>query len=465
VNRIGIYLRISDDRDGNQTATQRQEEDCRRYAAGKDWEVADVFEDVDLSAYKRGVKRPEFERMLAAIRHKEIDGVLAWKVDRLTRRQRDLVRLDEECEDAKGFIATVVEGIDTRNPTGRFVAELLVSQARMESENSSIRVKRAHEEQAKKGSPSVGGKRPFGYTNRREIIPEEAELIREATDRVLVGEGIRGVAYDWERRGIKTPNGRLWQQGWLSRLLCAAVISGQREVTGQLYPGKWPAIITPETSDRLRALLAPKPRPVARHRDPRKLLLGGGLARCGRCGGALVSSSRQDGQRRYVCAKQPGSPKCGGVVRLALPVEEVVTQALFLALDSVDLTNYMKISGTVSAVDGLLDLIREDEQVLEQLSRDHYLDRVIGRAEFFAARDAIQTRLEATRSQLAQRSGKEILPQVVGARREVQRRWEGATFEWKRAVLTAIIDHINIMPVGKGGHVFRPESIELVWKF
>jgi hypothetical protein len=178
-----------------------------------------------------------------------------------------------------------------------------------------------------------------------------------------------------------------------------------------------------------------------------------------------VSSSRQDGQRRYVCAKQPGSPKCGGVVRLALPVEEVVTQALFLALDSVDLTNYMKISGTVSAVDGLLDLIREDEQVLEQLSRDHYLDRVIGRAEFFAARDAIQTRLEATRSQLAQRSGKEILPQVVGARREVQRRWEGATFEWKRAVLTAIIDHINIMPVGKGGHVFRPESIELVWKF
>jgi site-specific DNA recombinase len=189
VNRIGIYLRISDDRDGNQTATQRQEEDCRRYAAGKDWEVADVFEDVDLSAYKRGVKRPEFERMLAAIRHKEIDGVLAWKVDRLTRRQRDLVRLDEECEDAKGFIATVVEGIDTRNPTGRFVAELLVSQARMESENSSIRVKRAHEEQAKKGSPSVGGKRPFGYTNRREIIPEEAELIREATDRILVGEG------------------------------------------------------------------------------------------------------------------------------------------------------------------------------------------------------------------------------------------------------------------------------------
>ena len=341
MERVGIYLRISDDRDGNQTATQRQQEDCRRYAAGKGWEVVDVFEDVDLSAYKRGVKRPEFERMLEAVRRKEVDGVLAWKVDRLTRRQRDFVRLDEACEEAKGFIASVVEGIDTRSPTGRFVGELLVSQARMESENASIRVKRAHEEQAKKGVPSLGGTRPFGYTKRREIIPEEAELVREAAARVLAGEGVRGVAYDWERRAITTPQGRLWRQEWLRNMLCAAVISGQRELNGQLYPGQWSAIITPDTSARLRALFVPKPRAAARNRDPRKLLLGGGLARCGRCGGALVGRPRQDGKRRYVCARQPGTPNCGGVARLADPVEEVVTMALFIALDSVDLTDYM----------------------------------------------------------------------------------------------------------------------------
>ena len=93
------------------------------------------------------------------------------------------------------------------------------------------------------------------------------------------------------------------------------------------------------------------------------------------------------------------------------------------------------------------------------------MDKLIGRAEFFAARDAIQARLVASRTQLARRSGKEILPQVVGAGREVQKRWEGATFEWKRAVLMGIIDHVDIMPVGKGSHVFRPESIQLHWKF
>ena len=189
------------------------------------------------------------------------------------------------------------------------------------------------------------------------------------------------------------------------------------------------------------------------------------MARCGRCGGALVGRPRQDGKRRYVCAKQPGTPNCGGVARLADPVEEVVTLALFIALDSVDLTDYMKKSDALSADDGLLDLIREDEQALEQLSRDHYVDRVIGRAEFFAARDALQVRLESARAQLARRSGKAILPQVVGAGREVQERWEGATFEWKRAVLTAIIDHVEIMPVGRGSHVFRVDSVRIVWKF
>jgi len=208
MTQIGIYLRISDDRDGNQTATERQKADAGRYAETHGWEVADVFEDVDLSAYKRNVKRPEFERMLTAVREKQIDGVLAWKMDRITRRQRDLVRLDEACEDSSGFIATVIEGIDTRLPAGRFVAELLVAQARMESENASIRITRKHEDLAKEGKPSRGGTRMFGFTrDRSQVVPDEAALIREAAERIYAGEGLRGVCMDWKRRGVVTPTG------------------------------------------------------------------------------------------------------------------------------------------------------------------------------------------------------------------------------------------------------------------
>src|SRR5687768_2163278 len=107
--RIGVYLRISDDPEGTERATDRQLEDCKRHAAGRGWQVADIFKDVDLSAYRNGVRRPQFERLIEAIKDRQIDGVLCWKIDRLTRRQRDLVRVDEACEEAGGFIATVME--------------------------------------------------------------------------------------------------------------------------------------------------------------------------------------------------------------------------------------------------------------------------------------------------------------------------------------------------------------------
>src|SRR4051794_26097016 len=100
--RIGIYARISLDRDGEQTATARQLEDARTFVERKGWTIAEEFEDVDVSAYQLGVHRPEFERMLTALRNNELDGIVAWKLDRVSRQQRDLVRLMEALAVNKG---------------------------------------------------------------------------------------------------------------------------------------------------------------------------------------------------------------------------------------------------------------------------------------------------------------------------------------------------------------------------
>src|SRR5665213_85052 len=105
--RIGIYARISEDRDGQQTATERQLRDCREMAQRRGWSVVEEFEDIDISAYSKKARRPEFERMLEALRAGDIIGVVVWKLDRLTRQQRDLVRVMEACEQHKAFIASV----------------------------------------------------------------------------------------------------------------------------------------------------------------------------------------------------------------------------------------------------------------------------------------------------------------------------------------------------------------------
>lgn len=464
MDRVGIYLRISDDRDGTQTATQRQLEDCERYASSHDWQVADVFEDVDLSAYQRAAKRPEFERMLSAVKHREIDGVLAWKMDRITRRQRDLVRLDEQCEESGGFIATAVEGIDTRQPTGRFIAELLVAQARMESENTSTRVTRAHEEMAKRGQPVIGGTRAFGYTrNRKAIVSEEAELIREAARRILAGEGLRGVCLDWEARGVKSPAGKPWKQHPLRRLLMNPMLSGQRDYGGTVVEGTWPAILTKDETVRLRAVLQ-NPSRRTNGGNARRYLLSGGLLKCGRCGAAMVARPRSDRVRRYVCARQPGMPNCGRMARLAEPVEGVVSEAVFAALDGADLASYMR-REEKSADVAIIESIAADEEALELLSRDYYVEHVISRGEFFTARKAIRDRLERNRGRLAHHRGQAVAASVMGAGAEVARQWPDRPLEWKRAVISALIDHVVILPAKKGRNIFDVDLVQPMWRF
>ena len=457
---VGVYLRISDDPDGTQTATARQLEDCRKYAAVKGWNVADVFEDVDLSAYQRTVRRPEFERLLAALRDGSIDGVLCWKIDRLSRRQRDLVRVDEQCEESGAFIASVVESLDTREPSGRFVAELLVSQARMESSNTSLRVKRASEEQARAGRPSLGGLRPYGYTPGREIVPEEAALIREAAERVLGGESLRGILADWEQRGVVTSTGKTWKHRPLRRTLMNATLSGQREYEGTLTKGTWPGILSPEETMRLRAIFND---PLRRSsRQSRKHLLSG-MLRCGKCGAPLVARPRQDGVRRYVCGKQPGLPNCGRLARLAQPVEDVVRDAVIEALEGIDIAEYMKADDGDGAA--LVETISEYETRLEELSRDYYVDAVIERGEYFMARSGLQERLKQARSRLAQVTGRKAIAGAIYAGAELADQWDTRPLDWQRSVIDALIDHIVIHPaVKKGSNTFDPALIEPVWR-
>ena len=461
ITRIGIYLRISEDRDGQQAATKRQRADCRRYAKTHGWEAVDVFEDVDTSAFK-GVHRPEFERMLEAISGKQIDGVLAWKMDRISRRQRDLVRLDEACENAGGFIATVVESIDTREPAGRFVAELLVAQARMESENSSIRIRRKHEELAKAGKPNLGGTRAFGYSrDRTAIVPEEAVLIREAVQRVFAGEGLRGICRDWQQRGVLTPTGKPWIQTPLRRMLLSPAISAQRALNGVMTPGTWPAIISPADARRLQLTLNDPAR--IRRVTARRYLLAG-MLRCGLCDQPLVARPRGDGTRRYVCGRQPGNTNCGKVARLAEKVEEVVRESVFVALDGVDLREYVEQSNG-GREDELVDAIRKDEGSLEELSKDYYADKRITRSEFFAARDSLSGRLDEHRRRLARSNGHGLLTGIVGAGEAVRKQWEERGLDWQRAVLNTVIDYIVLDPAVKGRNVFDPSLVRIVWKF
>ena len=216
--RAVVYVRLSQDRTGEKESPQTQEKNCRAYCERQGWEVVKVFEDRDVSGFKR-VATPGLDAALEAIGSGRANTLVVWKLDRLTRRglARAAAILGELEEAGAAFVSTV-ESIDTTTSAGRIVFAILAEQARSESESISTRVSAAMAREKAKGRPNFG-QRTFGYNlegsraDARLVVNEqEAGILREVARRIVAGESLRKLAYDLNRRGVRTAQGKLWSR-------------------------------------------------------------------------------------------------------------------------------------------------------------------------------------------------------------------------------------------------------------
>lgn len=473
-----IYCRISQDREGAGLGVARQRQDCEALAAQRGWTVASVYVDNDLSAYS-GKPRPEYERMLADIRAGTVDAVIVWHSDRLHRRLIELEAFIDLVNAHKVEIATCTGGdIDLSTSDGRFLARVIGSAARKESEDKSRRTRRKHKELATNGKLSGGGRRPFGYeADRVTIRPDEAAEIRAAAKRILAGESLRGVTHDWRDRGVRTVTGALWSPTTIKRLLCSGRISGQREhldpdegkdaVRKIVGPAVWPAIITPEQTARLRVILDGRGR---FHGNARSYLLTG-FVLCGTCGIPLQARAairKGHRYRRYHCAKDRGG--CDRVGISAERLEEFIADMALARLDSGLLTQLMHTEETDADAEALT-LVEELEATLAQLARDHYSTKVIGRVEFMAAKEDIEPRLAAAREQVARRRPVHVLDDLPTGDGELEAAWHGDTFTLarKRAILGTVLESVTVGPTTKANNRFDesrvlPPQGEVRWR-
>ena len=462
--KASVYTRLSQHRDGAQTATARQEADCRALADRLSWDVVAVYEDVDVSAYDRRKKRPAYEALLAAMARGEVDAVLVYDQDRLVRHPAELERFIDAADRAGARLAAVTGSYDLSTDVGRFIARSLGNVANMESAAKSRRLQRKHLELAQHGKVSGGGRRPFGYeADRVTLRPEEADLVRDAARRVLAGDSVRSVVRDWRARGVSTVTGAPWSTTTVKRLLHSGRISGQREHKGELVAqATWPAIVTPEETDRLRALLRDPARSRARGVEAYRYLLTG-LVVCGRCEVKMSARPTARDRRRYVCTRDRGGCDRCGIDAAGLEV--LVTEAVLEAIDSPALADALDRRERNTTDAELRRSIAADEAALEQLARDHYVDRVIGRIEFFAAKEPIEARLEDVRARLARQARTMALRAVVGGGSALRASWDQLSFDRRRAVVAAVLDRVTVAPTERANNRFDASRVDLVWRY
>ncbi|MFE7030316.1 recombinase family protein [Streptomyces sp. NPDC057621] len=340
--KVGIYTRISRDDEGEALGVARQRRDCERLTDLRSWQAIKVYEDNDVSAFKRQVVRDEFELMLADLRAGLIDGVVAYDLDRLARQPRDLERLIEIYDDRPRLeFATVTNDVNIGTPDGRTMARIMVAFANKSSHDASRRIKRKHLELAQQGKDS-GGPAPYGWQkeDRSKVDPKAAKAIREAQHQILTGVRIGTIRTRWQNEGLGNPREgtKRMAHHHVEHILTNPRLVGYRTYhgdvlcgeDGQPVMGEWEPINSLEEWEAVCATIAERKQQRPGKTLARKYLLSG-IARCGLCKTKIrgqINQKWKPGSKAarftYQCSVVNGG--CGKVGRVGDPVDQLVAR-------------------------------------------------------------------------------------------------------------------------------------------
>lgn len=461
--RAAIYARQSNTAEGSQSLAI-QVDACRERAHRFGLDVSfELVEAPSTSAYKkRGKTRPKFQELLQLILQGEIDCVIVYKTDRLSRGGGVgftplLEAIEEAGHDTNQFILT------ENGWLSEFELGIRSTMDREEAAKIAARMADVRQREALQGKPRPAQRRGYGYERDCLTIRDsEAEAIREAARRVLAGETVYSVVMDWNRRGIPTVTGATWKTSVLSRLLREPRIAGLRAHRGVVVAkGTWPAIVRIEDHEQLAAVLAPRAG-IGRKSAPRTFPLVGFLF-CGKCGSKLRSLKKQDGRRAYSCSSGDGLGGCGGTQLKAEFIEDAVRDYTIGALTDPGARD--QIIASLPAPDdtkrqGLLAELRRIDAERQRLT-DLAVEGAISAAEVKRKNLEHDQRVSQLERQLSDTPLGSVAAGLPFTYDELLAAWEGRGITYQRLLISIVLNRIVVGP--RTHRQRRPDPDRLVW--
>lgn len=459
--RAGIYARISHDPYETTLGVQRQIEDCTQEAERRGWKVVDQFVDNDVSATRSKV-RPEYERMMQAVKDRHIDALIVWDIDRLTRTPRELEDIIDLADTMNLSMANIGGEIDLSTPQGKMTARIKGSVARHESDQLSRRLKRAYQQRAIAGKPHSAAGFGFQRVERDGDVwdiphPENAAIVNEAAHRYVAGESLRSICLDFMKRGIHGPRTDNWTTTTLRQIMQRPVNIGLRQHRGEIV-GKANAdpIMTEALYNQVMARLNdPERIKHAYGRTPNYLLTA--IAVCGLCGGKMrMTRERVSGGKRF--PDQYNCKVCFKVRRKREPVDELVTAVLVARLQDPKI-----LAALTKDTTGELPRLRErvDELTARlDIAADNFADGLITGEQLRRINSKIMPELDGAKRRIGHLQGTNPVTQFIGV--NAAERWQQAPLEIQRQAIQELMT-VTIMPAGSGGR-FDPEQIKIEWK-
>ena len=311
LERIASYLRVSSEEQRERETIEIQDRFLNEYCRLYGLEVAEVYADDGVSGTVSLHERPAGRRLLEDAKAGKVDAVLVYKLDRLGRKLLVIVDAHDRLAEAGVSLRSAREPIDASNPSGRLIFQMLASFAEYDRDNIAERTRAGLHRAFRAGK--YMGRVPYGYKAdedaRLEIVPEEAEVVREMISNVADGSTLYAEAKRLDSLGVpgaghrygsreRVP-GRKWTTTTISGIVRQRAYSGTHEVRidGDAIEREVPAIVSLELQERACVALRENKRRPNREGNRRYLL--GGLVRCETCGYGCSGHATWGRGKRY----------------------------------------------------------------------------------------------------------------------------------------------------------------------
>ena len=292
-----LYIRVSTDAQAEEGySIDAQKEMLEGFCKSKQIDNYKFYIDGGFSG--SNISRPELEKLIIDIKNKFVKAVVVYKLDRLSRSQKDTLYLIEDVLNPNGteFIS-LNENLDTSTSIGRAMLGIMSAFAQLERETIKERTRMGMKKRVEAGYWMGGGKIPFGFdydSNTGKLVPNsDANTVRKIYELYISGYSANYIA---NTLGIKYDQ-------FITQILKRHLNYGAIYYKGKLYENCHEPIIDKATFKKASEEMARR----SKIKFPTSSYLLTGLLYCGVCGAKMRYQKWGKYSTKLICYSQQKS--------------------------------------------------------------------------------------------------------------------------------------------------------------
>lgn len=458
---IALYERVSTDLQAEKGhSIEEQQDRLEKYAAALDLKGVHHYTDAGFSG--ANLDRPALQKLIKDVKAGKIEKVIVYKLDRLSRSQKDTLMLIEDIFLANGCdFLSVCENFDTASPFGRAMIGILSVFAQLEREQIKERMAMGKLARAKEGKFHGSRNVPIGYDYKDgELVTNDYEKIQviRLFEEFVAGKPVNRIVREMNEEGFSTKYGK-WTATTARSVLTHRTYTGYLTFRGEWYQGTHEAFFSDEMWEKAQAVFQQRRHDLENQgvRCGKANSFLGGYAYCKNCGGKLVKNQcrqyayykcKGDKEDLRSCRKKTWRVKelddliFGEIRKLALDcpilpekdekVENIERDAIKAKMGEIE-----------RKIDRLLELYSVKDMPVDALQ-----EKIV---ELSTQKAKLERQLEAVRDPAPRMTEKEI----VSLAESLDDVIAGGDVDEVRAIVSALIEKI----------VVDGEDVEIFWRF